>query len=367
MRIATKPSIVLFVLLVLFACNNSPKNTEVTNLKDTLENVVTQFPPLITGDFEISNNDFGETIELKGAAVSVDHIFRVAESQMIATKDLLVVKNLGSKNLFMAFTLPNVTFIKEFGVFGKGPNEFVYPRLVYTSQKEPFCYVFNKDALYSIDKSFELKPTSIPFPKMNYTGDLQMYSFSDSLFYFIDNIPRGKSINEFKIEKDTTTTKTIVNLAFSEKHKSWAAYIGDFGANKEKDRLVYAYKYFRRIAFFDTDGVNQRTLRFKSEQTKTGTDIEMLGPDNVTHYWGISAQKNYVYLLYSGRTPIEVGKELKKSSGYIFVEQYDWNGNPVRRFKLDHWGYFCINDEEDKIYQFSTSDENPIIVYNLPK
>lgn len=42
-------------------------------------------------------------------------------------------------------------------------------------------------------------------------------------------------------------------------------------------------------------------------------------------------------LTYSGRTPLQVSRENGKSDGYIFVEQYDWGGNPVVRYKLDDW------------------------------
>ncbi len=92
----------------------------------------------------------------------------------------------------------------------------------------------------------------------------------------------------------------------------------------------------------------------------------MLGPDNVTHYWGMSAQEDYLHVLYSGRTPMEVGRELNNTPGYIYVEQFDWNGNPIRKFKLDHWGYFCVNEEENSIYLASTTDENPFFICKLP-
>ena len=108
-----------------------------------------------------------------------------------------------------------------------------------------------------------------------------------------------------------------------------------------------------------------RILTFKNKDVKAGDPIEMLSPSNITHYWGISAQKRYVYFLYSGRTPVDVHNELQKSSGYIYVEQYDWNGNPIHKYKLDRWGYFCIDEDEETIYLASTTDEQPFYSYTL--
>lgn len=87
----------------------------------------------------------------------------------------------------------------------------------------------------------------------------------------------------------------------------------------------------------------------------------------MTYYWGMSAHKDYVYLLYSGRTPLVVHRELAKGDGSIFVEQFDWNGNPIRKFKLDHWGYFGVDENNGNIYQVSTTLEDPILCYQMPK
>lgn len=58
----------------------------------------------------------------------------------------------------------------------------------------------------------------------------------------------------------------------------------------------------------------------------------------MTYYWGISATDDYFFLTYSGRTPLQVSRENGKGDGYIFVEQYDWGGNPVARYKLGPLG-----------------------------
>jgi hypothetical protein len=370
MEIMKRITIWLALCLLLASCRNvDTKKEHNSNAQDTLaisSAVREDIPPIETGEFTIDDSDFGATIDLKGEPVPVNHIFKVQETQMLALSNLLLVKNRNPNKMFMAFTLPDLKFIKDFGEQGKGPFEFKYPTLVKNFESNPLCYVHDNGHLFYIDEDCEVVPAKIELPYMTYRGDLQMYSFSDSLFYYIDNTSKGKAILRYEIDQDTSSVHQVHDLAFSQRHSNWASYIGDLGASKEYARLVYAYKYFRRITFMDTEGEQIRTLTFKTKDTKAGTNVEMLAPDNVTHYWGISPQKNHVYFLYSGRTPIEVHNENRDSSGYIFVEQFDWNGNPIRRFKLDHWGYFCVSHDETMIYQFSNTEIHPIVKYQLP-
>jgi hypothetical protein len=180
-------------------------------------------------------------------------------------------------------------------------------------------------------------------------------------------VKKGKAMFRFVLKNDSMNMKLIKDLAFSDKYKNWAAYIGDFGASRKNKRLVYAYKYFKRLIFFDIENSTSKVVSFDVPvKTGKGNAVSMMSPSNITYYWGMSVNDKYVYVLYSGRSPLEVTKELRGSSGYIYVEQFDWNGNPVSKYKLDNWGYFCVDDNGSTIYLASTTDESPFISYRLP-
>ena len=49
--------------------------------------------------------------------------------------------------------------------------------------------------------------------------------------------------------------------------------------------------------------------------------------------------RDYVYITYSGRTPYVVAAENNKGKHHMYVEKYDWNGNPVKKYKLND---FCV-------------------------
>ena len=324
-------------------------------------------PPLIADEVNYTDDVFGNIIELTGESKVSDYILGISELQMIANDSLLITKSFGTR-LFTLFSLPDFKFIKTFGNKGRGPGEFSFPSLVKTENSNSLCYIYssNTNELYPLIKNNEISKTPIKIKSTKEYNDRQIYGLSPNHLLYVENTKGGKAVYDLKINGDSSRTKPIYNLAFSKNHRNWAAYCGDFGANADKQRFVYAYKYFKRLVFHDLQNNTTRIVNFESEKAKSGSATDMLAPTNVTHYWGISAQKDYVYLLYSGRTPIQVTKENNKTSGYIYVEQFDWNGNPIRKFKLDHWGYFCVNDAENTIILASTTELDPFFTYNIP-
>jgi hypothetical protein len=370
-----KKYLILLLIPLIVACSKS-QNKKTEEPISPQENViktkaeVKKLPPLTNNELTLTEKDFGEVIELKGTSHPVDKIFQVKECEMIALDSMLIVKNQINTDMFMVFSLPDFKFIKSFGRFGRGPCEFQYPSLVKDESGEFLCYIYEKvtNKLFSLDKNLVVSELSVPLRRGRKSyNDKQLYGLAANDFLYVESIRRGKAVFRVNSEKDSTTTTMLKTLAFSEKHKNWAAYIGDFGVNGKNKRSVFAYKYFKRLIFLDYKNMVSRVVSFDMpSKTKRGNPLSMMAPSNTTHYWGMSSNDKYVYVLYSGRSPIQVSKELNKSSGYIYVEQFDWNGNPIKKYKLDHWGYFCVNKKENRIYLASNTDEHPFVSYQLP-
>jgi hypothetical protein len=364
---------IILITLILFSCSQpDKKKTELqaeqyAELADSSK--VETLPALLESVLSLSERDFNEVIELHGTSHPVDKIFKVSGCEMIALDTILIVKNKNDNKMFMAFSLPDFKFIKSFGRNGRGPGEFQFPRLVKDESGEFLCFIFEQanDKLYSLNSDYEISELPVVLQKGEKRfSDKQLCGFSANDFVYVESVKMGKAIFRIISENDSANTTLLKNLAFSEKHKNWAAYIGDFGASRKNKRLVYAYKYFKRIIFFDLENKTSKVISFDvPSKTGRGSAASMMSPSNITHYWGMSVNDKYVYVLYSGRSPIDVTKELKKSSGYIYVEKFDWNGNPISKYKLDNWGYFCVNAKGNTIYLASTTDESPFISYKL--
>lgn len=289
----------IIAIFIFFACNSkSTKPAKLERSADSLpvKTEVIQFPDLVPGEEKLEENCFGEIVELKGQQKATEAIFEVRETQMLVKGNLLIMANLNNENRFMIFSLPDFKLLKSLGKMGRGPEEFQYPKLVPAAGDECLCYIYEQanDHLFSLNKDFSISELSFKLADATTNiaiNDKQVASFSPTEFVYAESVKGGKAVFDFKAENDSVQNQMIFNLSFSESHKSWASYIGDFGANAQKQRLVYAYKYFKRLVFVDLKNNTSRTLEFKSGEAKKGDAISVMSPGNITHYWGMSAQK----------------------------------------------------------------------------
>lgn len=366
--------LVVFILAAVVGCNSkTAKNTASVSSSDTLSDkteTIHEFPELIPGEVELNDECFGNVIELKGLQKNTSTIFEVKETQMLVKDSLLIMANHNSGNMFLIFSLPHFRPVKSLGKMGRGPGEFQFPKLVPAENDENLCYIYEQanNHLFALQKDFSI--TKLPLKlhdgqTKRMINDKQMVSFSPNEFIYAESVKGGKALFDFKAVDDSVQNNRIFNLSFSDTYKSWASYIGDFGANAEKQRAVYAYKYFKRLVFIDLKNNTSRTLIFNAGDAKKGNALATMSPENTTHYWGMSAQKEHVYVLYSGRSPVEVTKEWRKNEYYIFVEKFDWNGTPIAKYRLNNWGYLCADEHRGKLYLASVNDADPFFEFEL--
>jgi hypothetical protein len=358
------------VFIVITACKR--KSTEIPVTESVVEIIEEKkLPELQAGEeFYKSTNPFGETILLTGNQVFIDTvIFKTSAAEMIVKDHSIVVKNRG-EHVLMQFQLPDFNLQSLNGTYGSGPDEFNDPHLVPTVDTSLIAYVYEStnQKLYRLDKKGNRthSPFSFTQGKHRHYSDKQVVNVGTEDFMYTETSATGKSIFRATQTGDSVRVREVFNLALNPKRKSWTNYIGDFAVNPGKNRMVYAYKYFKMIKFMDMEAKTVRTINFEREEFDESSNYKVDGLDqNVTHYWGICAQPDHVYFLYSGRTPYDVGKEISKGIHYIYVEKYDWNGNPVACYKLDRWGYFTVDEKNKKLYLMSTNDDDPFFVYEI--
>ena len=73
-----------------------------------------------------------------------------------------------------------------------------------------------------------------------------------------------------------------------------------------------------------------------------------------------------LYITYSGRTPYVVAAENNKGKHYMYIEIYDWNGNPVKKYKLNDFSVYTVLDEKTNRLVLSTYyNDDPLVVYQF--
>ena len=367
----------LFFGLVLRSCGGSGNKTTNSKIEDNdtiidLNTESVKLEPLKEGTLRLKGKEpFEEVIDLEGEQIIVESlIFKPTEIELVIKDNIMVMQSRNQDFVFTLLSLPDLHYIKSFGLIGNGPDEFMFPRLCKNTDPDvPATIVETTNGkIYDILPDGTIKQNKINIPKVklnsNYAGEYPGL-MTDTLLYFAANSSTGKSA--FTVGgADSIQVNEIQNLALDPKRKGWANYIGDFAINKAQTRMVYAYKYFKLVRFFDLEHNTVRTINFEREEFDESTQYKVDGLDaNVTHYWGISANEKYVYMLYSGRTPYQVGSDNNKKNYYIHVEKYDWNGQPIAKYKLDRWGYFTVDEENNFLYLVSTNDDSSFFKYKL--
>ena len=363
--------------VAITSCGGSGNRTADNKVEDndtiiSLNIEPVKLEPLKDETLKLKGKDpFVDVIDLKGEQIIVDDlIFKPSEIEMVIKDSFMVMQSRTQDGMFALLSLPDLQYIKSFGLIGNGPDEFMFPHLCKNTDPNILATVIESTngKIYDILTNGMMKPNIINIPKAktghNYASEYPGL-MTDTLLYFAANSSTGKSV--FTIGgTDNIQANEIQNLALDPKRKGWANYIGDFAINKEQTRMVYAYKYFKLVRFFDLEHNTVRTINFERDEFDESTQYKIDGLDaNVTHYWGISANKKYVYMLYSGRTPYQVVNDNNKGNYYIHVEKYDWNGQPIAKYKLDRWGYFTVDEENNFLYLVSTNDDSSFFKYKL--
>ncbi len=371
-------SLLLLLLSTIFVGCGAPAPKSTTTAKSdssTTATIVEQVAlPALSNETqgELTDEVFGEVIELKGVSVPTDDIFGISEAQMLVRDSLLFLKTIQGDKLLRVYSLPDFKLVATAAPKGRGPGEFQFPDIIKSNAKDTLLYLYESSSsrIYALKSDYSVSIAH----QGEVDGNQEQFSSYNRQWGTLDNAPNlvymqqdyEKKKNEILVNKvvgDSVTTTAVADLTFNPKYKNWPAYIGSFGVNEKLGRAYYAYKYFKRVVVCDINSGEFKVLDFDTAQSglKNGSMDQ-----SVTHYWKSANGDDHFYLLYSGRTPVDVGRDNSRGNAHIFIEKYDWNGTPVAKYRLDGWGYFTVDEARGKIYLCSTTEEHPFMVYDLP-
>lgn len=364
----------MFLCVGLGACGKKT-TTDTTEIQNTdsiaaVETIV-ELPPLEEGEVFLKDQEpFGEVVELSGTHITETDtfIFKPNEPFMVIRDSFLLMKSYNAP--YYAFRFPECTYIQTIGRTGKGPHEFNVPLISTSADPNNLAYLLegSNGNVYAL--GHDLKPVYL---HNIYAGEKKGWGVDDftnigpDTYLYVYTSKPGKGIFKVKMDGDSARVSEIFNLTLNKNRKSPFAYTGSFTVNTLRDRMVYAYKYFKVVTFMDMEGKNVRTLNFQQKSFDDGTLKMTDGLDsNVTHYMQVNPTRDYVYITYSGRTPYVVAAENGKKNYYMYMEKYDWNGNPIKKYKLNDFSvYTVIDDETDRLMLSAYYYDDPFVAYQL--
>ena len=371
----------LFTFLFMASCHSKQKPSESQpETQDSTRVEQPELPPLEAGEVEYKDESmFGEIIELEGRQIipADSFIFQPREPKIVLKGNRLVMKVFSfgkDAHPYLIFNYPEMTFAEAKGTVGPGPEEFRFPDIIPTKDSTLLCYLMETtdEKMYQLDLDGNIIPYSFPMKSSIQQGislKSDIYNLKRDDFIYIDHSSTGKSIMHSYREQDSICSREIYSLQLNPNMKSPYAYGGFFAVNPEKNRMVYIYQYFSVLKFMDMDATSVKTIKYNLKEFDGRTLRMADGLDkNVTYFWGISGGDDYVYCVYSGRTPAETARECGEGNTYMYVEQYDWNGNPIRKYKLiDFLGQICVDEKRKIILGLTPFLDDPFVEFKLPE
>ncbi|MCK9641550.1 MAG: TolB-like 6-bladed beta-propeller domain-containing protein [Prolixibacteraceae bacterium] len=322
-------------------------------------------------DYVIEDKDFNGLLRLEESKCIVKSILNVRD--FIAIDSFLVVNNARKDSVIMVINLNNLNCIKSWGIKGNGPNELgVFTHLLKVDSNRFQFVDFSKNKIntYRISDFRNENEEKINFnnSKEAIREVPQNIFLKEGREYYYDSHIN----NELFLNKWINGSSPIVlrKIDKYDKRNKSIAYAGVLTIGEKSKKIIYAYRYMRRIDIMNLEGTLIKSINRKPEVAlpkmgKGKFDIE----NSTLCYWDIRATNNSFYVYYIGHS----GRDIYKNNFHVqcFIEEYDWDGNPINLYCFDRYiSKFEIYQKQDKAVTFIGNlqdDNNPLIFYSLGK
>lgn len=334
--------ILLFLFYFLAACDRMPQNA------------------VIVTDFPVSERLTGDTVDYFDSELGILDIKDAGKYWLCRSHR--------TDYHFAVFAKDGFKKVGELCMNGRGPGEFIAPsyfsqytvengnlkvwileRALSEFMKIDVDETILKDTIV-IDEKFPLVAlTRNSFRDLFYCGDSLLMGTSDDkecLHVWIDWKKREiRNVEPVLKFPDNFDTHNIAQ-SISAKHPS-------------KPLMVSAFYNFPQIDFVDGDGKIYKTVFYK----------EMIKPVQVTasqedeqFFSDVCSSAQYVYVLYNRESEVEEGINPDESIVLVF----DWEGNPVREFRIPYASVICFEESSHRLYALNPRKETyNTTVYSL--
>lgn len=363
--------LVLTSLLVISSCSNNEDR-------------------FISGTFDYTENPVFQKIHvIKGVRTKSDSsLFRRLQVSMIMNNNRLFVsarKKMNDPQYFLesyefdrSEKEPRLKFEKEYGMKLDSTYDFFMPFLYKSWVDSTQINIVDADCgeIYTISKSGivnKLSDKTISY-KAKVPHEMSRYSSyvypagKEHQWLFIGRQPnKGISIYKTINYPDSIVVNEVSSLNLDPDIDFWGAYLGCFAYNPLKKIGVYAYNYYPQLEFTDMTNGKHKIIKLRGEGYDSKTRYIADGLDmNIVYYRSISVTEKYIYLLYLGRKWEDAKNVNEQRNGYVYIMQYDWNGNPIKVIKTDHFGEtFCVSDDNSFMLLYSSEKDNPVYMFEL--
>lgn len=267
--------------------------------------------------------------------------------------------------------------ITTFGRIGKGPDEFLFPSFLTSADKNKVdvynaklftLNILDYDSILAGGKNLTIDSYS----KLN-TGYSKLVRVKDNLLFGSGFFKKGryllsdtlgntiKEIGAYPFESEFDVSKRVLGMAFQtnlQKHPQKPLIVSATSKSPNLEILNLDDSNYKIV-----NKINSIPTKFENKSSETRLDVSIY-KNNTFGYQDVTVNKNYIYVLYSGKRM----DQRYRYSDKILV--FDWKGNPVKYFKLDkELRYISIDDRNENLFGLGTISRNQsvLIKFSLPK
>jgi hypothetical protein len=224
--------------------------------------------------------------------------------------------------------------------------------------------VATKSRIYSVDYEVEQHQANCSWD--NYAR------FNSRCWLFVGSSKKGKERSLFKTYRNINGIQTseLVDVSIDSTVNSWLQNLGWMALKPGGNIVAYAYNYYHAIKFIDLSTMKSFLVatNLKNDLKKVAIKaLEKFDGTPIVYYTKCYAGIKYLYCLYQGLSYNNIEAKGYRTPSYL--EQYDWNGKLVHRYKLDKCCYkFCVNEETGKAYFVvwrNKAGASPIYEYDI--
>ncbi|MCF8307668.1 MAG: TolB-like 6-bladed beta-propeller domain-containing protein [Bacteroidales bacterium] len=303
--------------------------------------------------------------------ISSEHIGEATYSLLIDS--ILVIKD--TKNTDYAFHLININkkkYTKSFGKKGNGPKELAHPmglnKNIQSENINTYASTKNKIFTYNVDSLLQ-KNDYKPYYIKKFMGEFLMpVQIQNGLFITTGPFEKGR----YRLtESAQNLNKFIFDYPVDSEHEEAPnesksmVYQGRFKLQPEGKRFAFATN---RAGILEIFQANNGTISKVIDQHFYNPDYKVqskysvpIYPNNKMGFTDMSATKDYLYVLYSGRTILKYRKKFLYGK-HVLV--FNWQGTPIKHYKLDK-AVRCIsvNKTNSLLYAWAALPEPALLEY----
>lgn len=286
-----------------------------------------------------------------------------------------VVFSQKTDSVFFVYRLPDFEYLYSFGAKGEGPDDFSYPYLRTQNVSTSPFYLddLNKRRrhIYRIGDREAQKTGERKSEQYNI-----FFYINDSVTFQVNSDYAGEYLKNYyrTTTEDGVTIDSLIPLtyykSFKVSHDGGGIGITGRYYNEPQfvyndGRLVILYGDVRRTDIYDILPDGHIVLKKSIGDPSTSEQINAMDLENVENgetFYGIQGTENRIYVLTGDFRKEEKGRKLLRS----YVEVYDWDGNPVKKFDLARaFNRFLVDEPHGKIFCYdSAQDFDQVFVYD---